>query len=61
MTKPKIEIEHDGTHLFIVRDGKRIAMRGHEGAWILLEPRYAVFGDEDLKAIIVEYNGVRIH
>ena len=46
----------------MVRDGKRIAMRGHEGTWIPLEPGYAVFSDEDdLKAIIVEYNGVRIH
>jgi len=35
-------------------------MRGHEGTWIPLEPEYAVFGDEDLKAIIVEHNGVRI-
>jgi hypothetical protein len=44
----------------LARDGERIAMRGHEGTWIPLEPGYAVFGDEDLKAIIVEHNGVRI-
>jgi hypothetical protein len=61
MTKPEIEIEHDGPHLFVVCDGKRIAIRGHEGTWIPLEPGYAAFGDEDLKTIIIEHNGIRIH
>jgi hypothetical protein len=66
MTKAKIEIEHDGFDLFVVRDGRKIAKRGRTGTpqagtWVPLESGYSVFGDEDLKAIIIKQNGVRIH
>jgi hypothetical protein len=66
MTKTKIEVARDGTDLFVVRDGRRIAKRvqtetGQAGIWVPLEPGYSIFGDEDLKAIIIKHNGVRIH
>ena len=52
--------------MFVVRDGRKIAKRGRAGTpqagtWVPLEPGYSVFGDEDLKAIIIKHNGVRIH
>jgi hypothetical protein len=58
MSKASLEIEFDGSELFVVRDGQRIAKRGHsgtpqDGTWIPLEPGWSVFGDEDLKTIIV--------
>jgi hypothetical protein len=66
MDKERLEIEFDGSDLFVVYDGKRIAKRGRsgtpqDGTWIPLEPGYSVFGDEDLRAIIVKRNGIRIH
>ena len=38
------------------------AVLGHKQAsWARFEPGYSVFEDEDLKAIIIKDNGVRIH
>ena len=56
----------DGDVLFIVRDGKHIAKRGHPGTpqaktWIPLEPGITVHGGTDLSEIVVELNGVRVH
>jgi hypothetical protein len=67
MTKAKsIEIESDGTDLFVVRNVSGSQKRGHPdtpqaGTWIPLVSGYSVFDDADLKAIIIEHNGVRIH
>jgi len=51
------KVEHDGTDLFVVCDGNRIAKRGHPGTpqaatWIPLEPGYSVSDDEGPKTII---------
>jgi hypothetical protein len=56
-------MESDGTNLFIVFNGMRIARRGaphspQAGTWVSLEPGYRVFDKEG--AIVVEYKGVRV-
>ena len=42
-------IESDGTDVFVIYDGKRIAKRGHPdtpqaGTWVSIEPGYTVCG-----------------
>jgi len=59
------KVEHDGTDLFVVCDGNRIAKRGHPGTpqaatWIPLEPGYSVSDDEDPKTIIPPAKNERI-
>ena len=55
-------MEYDGTDIFVVRDGTRIAKRGLPGTpqaktWVSLEPGWRVLDGE--RSIIVEYNGQR--
>ena len=55
-------IEFDGTDLFIVHEGVRIAKRGLPGTpqaktWVSLEPGWRVLDGK--RSIIVEYNGQR--
>ena len=70
-----VTIDSDGTDLFVVVDGLKIAKRGHPdtpqaGTWISLEPGWTVrdcqgtFVDgngEEGGAIEIEHNGVRVH
>jgi hypothetical protein len=55
------EIVCDGTDLFVVENGVRIARRGYPGTkqartWVSLEPGFSV-RDDDPNAIVVEYCG----
>jgi hypothetical protein len=64
MKRERAMIESDGSDLFVVFDGKRIARRGRPGTpqartWVSLEPGYSVFSDE--KSIVVEHVGIRVH
>lgn len=52
---------YDGHDLFIVRNGIRIAKRGHPGTpqaktWVSLEPGFVVYSSRDLSEIIVEFS-----
>ena len=70
---PSLEIQFDGTDLYVVFNGVRIAKRGAKGrpqarTWVSLEPGYHVLDRWKPRAdrralisdIIVEYNGVRV-
>ena len=70
---PSLEIQFDGTDLYVVFNGVQIARRGAKGTpqartWVSLEPGYHVLDRwkprADRKALIsdimVEYNGVRV-
>jgi hypothetical protein len=65
--RPTIDVVADGTDIFIVRNGKRIAKRGRPGTqqaktWIPLEPGFVVFDDPGTDgSIVIEFNGQRIH
>jgi hypothetical protein len=67
MTKaPSLEIVPDGDELYVVFNGVKIAKRGAPGTpqastWISLEPGYRVLDQNEPRAFIVEYNGVRVH
>ena len=55
-------MEYDGTDLFIVFSGVRVARRGLPGTpqaktWVSLEPGWRVLDGK--RSIIVEYNGQR--
>jgi hypothetical protein len=60
---PPFEVQADGTDLFAVFHGVRIAKRGPKGtpqahAWISLEPGYRVrdeYGERGELTIVVEY------
>jgi hypothetical protein len=59
-------IESDGTDMFVLFEGKRIAKRGHPGTphamtWISLEPGFVVTSAPDHSSITIEFNGVRVH
>jgi hypothetical protein len=64
MTKqPKLEMTSDGTDVFLVLGGKRIAKRGrprtqHAKQWIVLEPSVVVRETDCPGEIIVEIDGV---
>jgi hypothetical protein len=58
----KAAIESDGTDVFVVYNGVRIAKRGdpgtpHAGAWVSLEPGYAVWDKNYPQELVVEYEG----
>lgn len=62
---PPSQIVFDGTDLFLVFKGVRIAKRGHAdtehaGQWISLEPGFTVYSPPDHSSITVEYNGVEV-
>jgi hypothetical protein len=57
--------ESDGTDIFVVVDGQRIAKRGRPGTpqagtWISLEPGWRVTGGPD-EIMIERDDGVRVH
>lgn len=54
-----------GSGIFVEFDGVRIAERGHPGtehagAWISLEPGWAVYSSPDHSVITIEHNGARV-
>jgi hypothetical protein len=60
----EIKMECDGTEMFIVVNGMKIARRGHKGTpqaktWISLEPGWRVF-DGPHATIAVEYAPPRV-
>jgi hypothetical protein len=59
------EIVFDGEDCFIIRDGVKIAKRGHPGTpqagtWISLEPGWRVLDGPDPDSIVIEYEGVLV-
>jgi hypothetical protein len=55
-------IESDGTDVFVVYSGRRIAKRGHPntpqaGSWVSLEPGYRVFDKDYPEKLVVERDG----
>jgi hypothetical protein len=62
-----VQIESDGTDIFVVANGLKIAKRGHPGTrhaktWILLERGWSVESAADHSEIIVTHDGgVAIH
>jgi hypothetical protein len=68
MTAPfrQVSMECEGSDIFIVADGVRIAKLGHPGTphaktWVSLEPGYIVRNCADGESIEVEYKAQRIH
>jgi hypothetical protein len=73
MTKQEgavIEIRSDGTGLFVIFDGVKIAKRGppgtpRAGTWVSLEPGWTVLDHQDVwsgeMAIEITHEGVRVH
>ena len=66
---PSLEIQFDGTDMYVVFNGVRIAKRSLQAhTWVSLEPGYRVLDRWKPRAdrralisdIIVEYNGVRV-
>ena len=58
MAPKRLSIESEGSDIFVVVDGKKIARRGqHEKAWIPLEPGYVVMNSTGGDAIDIEYDG----
>jgi hypothetical protein len=65
MTKLENGILFSGDDMFVIHQGKRVAMRGRPGTpaagkWISLEPGFEAFDNEDHTAIEVVYRGVRV-
>jgi hypothetical protein len=71
-TTPECKIEvvndapGDGTTVYVVFNGKRIARRGYPGTpyakqWVSLEPGYVVRDAKRGREIVVEYNGVLVN
>ena len=65
-----IEIRSDGTGLFVIFDGVKIAKRGppgtpQAGTWVSLEPGWTVHDHHDVwsgeMAIEITHEGVRVH
>jgi hypothetical protein len=59
-------IHFDGEDMFVIREGVRIAKRGHPGTahagkWISLEPGFSIYDDPAQEAIVIEYKGVRVN
>jgi hypothetical protein len=64
--KAKVEVISDGTDIFVVVDGLKIAKRGHPDTshaktWVPLEPGWDVVDGENLETIAIRYNGVAVH
>ena len=62
----QVSIECDGSDIFVVADGVKIAKFGHPGifqakTWISLEPRWTVRDCDDGESIEVEYKRQRMH
>jgi hypothetical protein len=59
------EMMCDGTGIYVVIDGVKIAKRGdprtpQAKTWVSLEPGWRVFDNADLTEIVVEHDGVRV-
>jgi hypothetical protein len=59
----KDEITGDGKDIFVIRDGVKIARRGHPGTpdagkWVSLDPHWTVKDSRDGKEIELEYHAV---
>jgi hypothetical protein len=55
-------IESDGTEVFVIYDGKRIAKRGHPdtpqaGTWVSIEPGYTVWDKNYPQELVIEHEG----
>ena len=74
MKVKECRIESDGTDIFVVADGVKIAKRGHPGTaqagtWVSLETGWRVLDcqgaqlneDGEGRAIEIEFNGARVH
>ena len=58
MGPKRLSIESEGSDIFVVVDGKKIAKREqHKKAWIQLEPGYVVRNSTGGIAIDIEYDG----
>jgi hypothetical protein len=61
-----VKIEGDGTDVFVVYAGVKIAKRGHPGTpqagtWISLEPGWTALDCKDESAIEISYKSVLVH
>jgi hypothetical protein len=61
-----VEMTSDGTDIFIVVDGVKVAKRGRPntpqaGTWVSLEPGWQVYDKDYPESVVVEHNGVRVH
>ena len=61
----EIKVECDGTDMYVLVDGLKIARRGYDGtqqakAWISLEPGWRVFHING-STISLEYTRPRVH
>ena len=65
-TALQVSIECDGSDIFVVADGAKIANFGHPGifqakTWISLEPGWTERDCDDGESLEVEYNPQRMH
>jgi hypothetical protein len=61
-----VSIECEGSDIFVVADGVKVAKFGHPGTfqaktWISLEPGWTVRDCDDGESIEVEYKRQRMH
>ena len=59
----QVSIECEGSDIFVVADGVKIAKLGHFGTaetWVSLEPGFVVTSPPDDSEITIEFNGVRV-
>ena len=61
-----VRIKRDGTELFVIVDGQKIAKRGkfdspEAGTWISLEPGWEVLSSPNGEELVVCLDGVRVH
>jgi len=66
MTAMQVSIECEGSDIFVVADGIKIAKLGHPGTpqaniWVSLEPGWTVRACDDGDSIEVEYKRQRMH
>ncbi len=58
MVPKRLSIEPEGSDIFVVVDGKKIAKREqHKETWIPLEPGYVVRNSTGGNAIDIDYDG----
>ena len=62
----QVSIEREGSDIFVIANGVKIAKRGHPGTpqantWVSLEPGWTVRECDDGESIEVEYKRQRMH
>ena len=62
----QVSIECEGSDIFVIANGVKIAKRGHPGTpqvntWLSLEPGWTVRACDDGKSIEVEHQRQRMH